>query len=158
MGGWRCEMALLTYLGFGPCLLVPFLVTRWSSLGFLMWQCDMCVKSLQLCPTLCDPMYYSLPGSSVHGILQARILEWVAMPSSTGSSSPRDPICVSCISHIGRQILYHWATREILIWRQEHSKKSKVEASGSFWLGFRTHRVSLPPNFTGQTKTQANPD
>ena len=38
-----------------------------------------CAKSLQLCPTLCDPMDYSPPGSSVHGILQARILEWVAM-------------------------------------------------------------------------------
>ena len=45
-------------------------------------------KSLQLCPTLCDPMDYSLPGSSVHGILQTRILEWVAMPSSRGSSRP----------------------------------------------------------------------
>ena len=40
----------------------------------------------QLCPTLCDPMDCSLPGFSVHGILQARILEWVAMPSSMGSS------------------------------------------------------------------------
>ena len=39
-------------------------------------------KLLQLCLTLCDPMDCSLPGSSVHGILQARILEWVAMPSS----------------------------------------------------------------------------
>ena len=43
-------------------------------------------KSLQSCPTLCDPMYHSPPGSSVHGILQARILEWVAKPSSRGSS------------------------------------------------------------------------
>ena len=40
----------------------------------------------QLLPTLCDSMYHSLPGSSVHGILQARSLEWVAMPSSRGSS------------------------------------------------------------------------
>ena len=40
----------------------------------------------QLCPTLCDPVDYSLPGSSLHRILQARILEWVAMPSSRGSS------------------------------------------------------------------------
>ena len=40
----------------------------------------------QLCPALCDPMDCSLPGSSVHGILQARILEWVAKPSSRGSS------------------------------------------------------------------------
>ena len=45
-------------------------------------------KSLQLCPTLCDPMDCSLPGSSVHEILQARTLEWIAMPSSRGSSLP----------------------------------------------------------------------
>ena len=49
-------------------------------------------KSPQSYLTLCDPMDYSLPGSSVHGILQARILEWVAMPSSRGSSQPRDQI------------------------------------------------------------------
>ena len=45
-----------------------------------------CAKSLQSCLTLCHPMDYSPPGSSVHGILQARILEWVAMPSARGSS------------------------------------------------------------------------
>ena len=42
----------------------------------------------QLCPTLCDPMDYSLPGSSVHGILQQRILKWVVIPFSKGSSHP----------------------------------------------------------------------
>ena len=42
----------------------------------------MCAKSLQLCPTLCDPTDCSQPGSPAHGILQVRILEWVAMPSS----------------------------------------------------------------------------
>ena len=47
-----------------------------------------CVKLLQLCPTLCDPMDYSPPGSSVHGILQAKILEWVVMPSSRESPNP----------------------------------------------------------------------
>ena len=47
-------------------------------------------QSLQQCLTLCDPVDYSLPGSSVHGILQARILEWVALPSSRGSFWPRD--------------------------------------------------------------------
>ena len=52
----------------------------------------MCVSVLvsQSCPTLCDLADYSLPGSSVHGILQERILEWVAIPSSGGSSWPRD--------------------------------------------------------------------
>ena len=44
----------------------------------------------QLCPVLCDPMDCSPPGSSVHGILQARILEWVAIPFSKGFSQPRD--------------------------------------------------------------------
>ena len=43
-------------------------------------------KLLQLCPTLCDPMQYYPPGSSVHGTPQARILEWIAMLSSRGSS------------------------------------------------------------------------
>ena len=51
----------------------------------------------QWCPTLCDPMDCSLPGSSVYGILQARILEWVAIPFSRGSSHPRDRTSVSCI-------------------------------------------------------------
>ena len=47
-------------------------------------------KSLQSCLTLCNPMECSPPGSSVHGILQTRLVEWVAMPSSRGSSRPRD--------------------------------------------------------------------
>ena len=55
----------------------------------------MCAKLLQSCPTLWDPTDCSLPGSSVHGILQARVLECVAMPSSRGSSWPRDQTCVS---------------------------------------------------------------
>ena len=52
----------------------------------------------QLCLTLCDPMNYSLPGSSVHGNLQARILEWIAIPFSRGSSRPRNHTLVSCIA------------------------------------------------------------
>ena len=56
------------------------------------------------CSTLCDPMDCSLPGFSVHGILQATLLEWIAMPFSRGSSQPMDQICISL--HY-RQILYH---------------------------------------------------
>ena len=55
-------------------------------------------RSLQSCPTLCGPMDYSLPGSSVRRILQARILEWVAILFSRGSSRPRDWTQVSCIT------------------------------------------------------------
>ena len=53
------------------------------------------VLLLQSCPILCYPMDCSLPGTSVLGILQARILEWTAMPSSRGPSRPRDRTCVS---------------------------------------------------------------
>ena len=57
-----------------------------------------CVLAIQSCLTLCEPVDYSLLGSSVHGILQARILEWVAIPFSRGSSQPRDRTQVSCIA------------------------------------------------------------
>ena len=58
--------------------------------------------------TLCDPMACSLPGSFVHGVFQARILEWFAISFSKGSSQPRDLTHGPCVSCIGRQILYHW--------------------------------------------------
>ena len=63
------------------------------------------VLSLQSRLTLCDPMNYSPPGSSVPRILQEGILEWVAMPSFRGSSQPRNQSCVSYIYCIGRQVL-----------------------------------------------------
>ena len=59
----------------------------------LGWWCCLVAK---LCLNLCDPMDCSPAGSSVHGILQARILEWVARPSSRGSSQPKDRFCLSC--------------------------------------------------------------
>ena len=66
----------------------------------------------QLCPTLCDPKDCSPPDSSVHEILQARILEWAAIPFSRGSSRPRDRAQVSCIA--GRFFTI-WAFREALL-------------------------------------------
>ena len=72
-----------------------------------VWWC-VC-EVAQSCPTLCDPVDYSPPDSSVHGILQARILEWVAISFSRGSSQPRDRTWVSCIA--GRRFIL-WATRE----------------------------------------------
>ena len=66
----------------------------------------------QSCPTLWDPMDCSLPGSSVHGIFQARILEWVAISSSRGSSWPRDR---TQVSHFAGRFFTAWATREAWI-------------------------------------------
>ena len=70
------------------------------------WLCT-CAKSLQSCPTLCDTMDYSLPDSSVHGILQARILEWVATPDPPPVDLPDSEIKPAsqadslALSHLG---------------------------------------------------------
>ena len=75
------------------CFLMYFYFSCYWCLPFIL-LC-MHAKSLQSCPALCDTMYHSPPGYSVHRILQARILEWVAMPFSRGSPWPRDQIRVS---------------------------------------------------------------
>ena len=67
------------------------------------WISHVHAKSLLSCPALCNLMDCSPPGTSAHGILQARILEWIAMPSSRGSSQPRDWTW----SPASRQLLYH---------------------------------------------------
>ena len=74
-----------------------------SVISLLTFQllCGMCAKWLQSCLTLCDHMDCNLPGSSVHANLQARTLEWVAIPSSRGSSRPSD------WTHLSRWVLYH---------------------------------------------------
>ena len=68
---------------------------------------NVCAKLPQSCLTLCDRMDCSPPGSSDYGLLQARILEWVAMPSSRGSSQPRDQTQIYYDCCTGRQVLYH---------------------------------------------------
>ena len=89
----------------------------WPALWFpgLRMQC-VHAKSLWSCLTLCNPMDRSPSGSSVHGVLQARILGWVAMHSSRGSSWPwegcRDWTCVSYVSCTGKRILYDYSHLE----------------------------------------------
>ena len=63
----------------------------------VFFSSSLCTHSSQLCSTLCEPKDCSLPGSSVLGILKARMLEWVAISSSRGSSPPRDRTCISCL-------------------------------------------------------------
>ena len=87
---WCANSSSITVAGRNDMLELSAFVT----------QC-MHAKSLQSCPTLCDPVDCSQPGSSVHGFLQARILEWIAMPSSRGSSRPRNWTHVSLY-------LVHW--------------------------------------------------
>ena len=89
------------------------------SLSFLLWRLlrhhskkkKNSDEVAQSCLTLCNPMDCSLPGSSIHGIFQAKILEWTAISFSRGSSQPRDRTQVPCIA--GRRFTV-WATREPL--------------------------------------------
>ena len=70
----------------------------------------------QLCPTLCDPMDCSLPGTYVHGTFQARVLDWVAISFSRGSSRPRGQ---TQVSHIRGRRFTIWATREAQLYMRE---------------------------------------
>ena len=77
----------------------------------------------QSCPTLCNPMDYSPPGSSVHGILQARILEWVAIPFSRGSSPPRDRTQCLMFSTLAGRFFTTGAT-----WEAPKVKRSQLKS------------------------------
>ena len=91
--------------------------TSWVELYFFFFfNVEWGSEVPQSCLTLCDPMdCRSLPCFSVHGIFQARVLEWVAISFSRGSSQPRDRTQTFCI--IGRHFTV-WATREVLTWRR----------------------------------------
>ena len=82
-----------------------YCTVEWLSYTFC---CCCCWLVTQSCPILCSPTDCNPPGSSVHGILQARILEWVTIPFSRGSSRPRNQTQVSCIT--GRRFTV-WASR-----------------------------------------------
>ena len=115
---WRGDKAMNTRRGgsspgldMGQKLACPHpCPTSYNTLGREQYLVH--AKSLPSCRTLCDPKDCSPPGSSVHGILQARILHWVAIPFSRGSSQTRDGTHISCISYTVRQILHQCATWE----------------------------------------------
>ena len=92
-------------------------------------QLEHLLFSTQACLTTCDSVDCSPAGNSVHRILQARILEWVATSFSRGSFWPRSWTCVSCT---GRQILYHRATKEVRYWGSERKYSSDIPFSYRF--------------------------
>ena len=118
--------------------------------GRLLWQffvfwnkAIFCVWNIISCPTLCDPVDCSLPGSSVHGILQARILEWVAISFSGGSLWLKDRTQVFCIA--GRHFTL-WATREglLLLLYYFNIISVSVVKSISLWKRFNVCFKILP--------------
>ena len=109
-----------------------------------------CVHA-QLCLTVYDPMDCSLPGSSVHGIIPARILEWVAISFSKGSSQHRDWTRVSWGSCFGRWILNHWATQGSL-WLEGAGCQmlailTRPYSKWSWVLWPEERRAQFPPSF-----------
>ena len=95
---------------------LPEIIHRWVWSGCILWGVCVCLLAAQLCPTPCNPMDYSLLGSSLHGILQTRILEWVAIPFSRGSFQPRDWTQVSCVAD---RFFTVWLTGEALTWAKQ---------------------------------------
>ena len=83
-------------------------ISLWINVVCVCLCVCVCAQLLQLCLTLCDSTDCSPPGPSVHGILQARILEWVAMFSSRGSCQPRDQTHILCISCSASRFFTHW--------------------------------------------------
>ena len=117
---------------------VFFPATSWQTRWFFSPTCTISSFYLAVAAlvaksraTLSNPMDCSPPGSSVHGISQARILEWVAISFSRASSRPRNWTCISCVSCIGRKILYHWSPFAFpLPWQ--------VFLCNKHWLTFQT--------------------
>ena len=106
------------------CVCAQLLQSFWT-----LWPCDTLWLSVSCSVvTLCDPMDCSPPGSFVHGILHARILKWVAMPSSRGSSQPWDPIHISCIFCIVGRFFTHWATWEARLLDLQKFKSNLYES------------------------------
>ena len=106
------QWQILTFAGvdLGPSHASQYSICKKQTFHFAIMLCSV----TQLCSTL-QPMDCSPPGSSVHGIFQARILEWVANSSYNRSSPPRDQTHMSCMSCLGKWILYHCITWESLL-------------------------------------------
>ena len=129
-------------------------------------------KSPQSCPTLCHPMDCSPPGASGHGILQARILEWAVLPSSRGSSRPRDWSGISCSSCTGGRFFtaallimptattQTWIQRGLLKTEFLESKRTKSACFpqlSNCVLQSSNHNLTARYFLSGQTKSPASP-
>ena len=114
-------------------------ILLWENTPWMKWSGVKWSEVAQLCLTLCDPVDCSLPGSSVHGILQARILEWVATSFSRGSSRHRYRTQVSCI---GGTHFNFWATQRKYPMNTPHENapwKFPMNQYTEPWLGTLEH-------------------
>ena len=136
-------------------MMFPFCLDFRKAITSGEWRVKLKVLVAQLCPTLCNPMACNLPGSFVHGILQARILEWIASPFSRGSSKPRDR---TQVSHIAGGFFTIWATKVML-------KSFKLGSNSTWTKNFQMYKLDLEkaeepeiklPSSIGSEKKQGN--
>ena len=113
----------------------PIFLHKFLKMLKSIWNLKSESETAQLCPTLWDPMDCSLPGSSLHGILQARVLEWAAISFSRGSSWLRD---LTQVSRIPGRRFNLWATREA---PQIHKKILKKGTKLDFWTSKLTTKL-----------------
>ena len=102
----------VTIPGTGQTKLSSWTLSPWCNLALLLLISACLLSHSVMSDSLWPHGLYSPPSSTVHGIFQAKILQWVAISYSRGPSQSRDWICVSCVSCTGRQILYQCATWE----------------------------------------------
>ena len=145
-GSPKCHLAQFMYYvnwgrGWEKGLVIFLFVLKKNKLEFSGPWCVCVISAAQSCLILCGPMDCSPPGSSVHGISQARIMEWVAISYPRKSSWPRDRTLVPCVSCIGRQILYHWATWESQSMMRPKHMYLKTLHWQLYWVGPKVHYI-----------------
>ena len=106
------------------------------------------------CPTLYNSLDWSPPGSSVHGILQERMQEWVAMPFSRGSSLPRDRTCISCVSCIADGFFTCWNIRKAQSWGRSQQNYSSAQKHALGWLEGKVKHDADEKNTSSETKRE----
>ena len=140
------------------CLwLNTFLSIIFKTRRILNWNATVTVQYnevAQLCPNLCNHVDRSPPGSSVHGILQAKVLEWVAISFSRGSSQPRDR---TRVSHIAGRCFILWAAREAPNWNAREyqiAKTHTMETTVTQDLALSNHQYHSVQDVTSKQQTK----
>ena len=134
-----CIIILISFFQFSkePEVNVNSLILLTLLMGIYNGVCVyVCMLVAQSCLTLCNPMDCSVPDSSIHGILQARILKWVTIRFSRGSSQPRDWTQLSLIA--GRFFTV-WATREAPKWYRHLQNVYSTFSAFTIWISNHTH-------------------
>ena len=150
---WGVFLSILVVIISRLFTSITFLILSVTCVCQVTWVVSDSLQPYRVC---------SPPGFSVHGILQTRILEWVATDFSRGSSWPRDQTCVSYVLCIGRRVLYYWRhlgspVLGIVMWFTLPSEIWMKVAYMNFWAEILRAMLYLPHLFSCQSNWRLNP-